>query len=153
MMKIRLMSTTLLLGWLLSACSQPNTNNTQVDAVDAQSSVTNTTPVSTDMATQTQASTVLYACTPSKQIAAVYDNSDATQPKAVLTIDGVAYEMYSVIAASGARYATEQGMQPEQGMQWHSKADKAVLMTMTLDHTAKPEDEKILFDCTEQVTS
>lgn len=128
------------LVFMLGACSPPAPQDPPPEQTAAS------TP-----AAAIPSKTVNYACTPSKNIVTTYDNSDPANPKAVLAIDGVIYELYSVVSASGARYATEQGILPEHGMQWHSKAEKAVLMTMTLDHTAKPEDEKILFDCTELV--
>ncbi|MFZ3193919.1 MAG: MliC family protein [Moraxellaceae bacterium] len=155
MQQIRLMCAACVLAVMLTACDQPEATpepaaapNPAVPATDVVVSgvVEPEAPVSV---TAGQSSTVHYSCTPDQQILATYDNRDATKPKAILNINGVDYKLYSVVSASGARYATEQGIQPEQGMQWHTKADKAVLTSMTLDHTAQQEDEKTLFDCTE----
>ena len=148
MQQIYLMCATCLLAVSLVACDQPDKSQSAAvsPTVPALDVVVPEPPMSVAAG---QSSTVHYGCTPDQQILATYDNRDATKPKAILNINGVNYELYSVVSASGARYATEQGIQPEQGMQWHTKADKAVLTSMTLDHTAQPEDEKTLFDCTE----
>lgn len=154
MQQIRLMCAACVLAVMLAACDQPDAKpesaaaaNPAVPATDVVVSGV-VVPEPLMPVTAGQSSTVHYGCTPEQQILATYDNRDATKPKAILNINGVNYELYSVVSASGARYATEQGIQPEQGMQWHTKADKAVLISMTLDHTAQPEDEKTLFDCT-----
>ena len=150
MQQMHLMCATLVVAVSLTACDQPDAKPQSAAAVSpavpATEVLVSEPPVSV---TAVQSSTVHYGCTPDQQILATYDNRDATKPKAILNINGVDYELYSVVSASGARYATEQGIQPEQGMQWHTKADKAVLTSMTLDHTVQPEDEKTLFDCTE----
>lgn len=88
-----------------------------------------------------------YQCEPSQSIQATYDNTDPQKPSVSLTINGKTYPMYSIVTASGAGYATEQGMHEGQGMKWLTKGDSALLVSMTMDHTAKPEDEKTLFAC------
>lgn len=153
MQQIYLMCATCVLAVSLVACDQPDKSQSVAvsPAVPAPDVVVPevVVPEPPMSVTAGQSSTVHYGCKPDQQILATYDNRDATKPKATLNINGVDYELYSVVSASGARYATEQGIQPQQGMQWHTKADKAVLTSMTLDHTAQPEDEKTLFDCTE----
>ena len=155
MQQIYLMCATCVLAVSLAACDQPDGKPESAAAVSPAVPATDVVvpevvvPEPPISVTAGQSSTVHYGCTPDQQILATYDNRDAAKPKATLNINGVDYELYSVVSASGARYATEQGIQPEQGMQWHTKADKAVLTSMTLDHTAQPEDEKMLFDCTE----
>jgi membrane-bound inhibitor of C-type lysozyme len=84
-----------------------------------------------------------YQCDKGQTIIALYKDDNS----AVLTIDGKDYDLYSVVSGSGARYATEQGLNFEQGMSWHTKGDDAILKTVTLDDSAKPEDEVILFSC------
>lgn len=91
-----------------------------------------------------------YACDNGKTIVAIYDNNNPKQSRLTLSIDGKEYYLTQAISGSGARYTTEQGLNPEQGLEWHSKGAEAVASTITLDHTAKPEDEKILFSCKEQ---
>lgn len=147
-MSVRLLGTTLIFGFMLSACSQPDQHSpaTSVAEVAVSRPVADAIPVAV-----TQSNTVHYACRPSQDITVTYSAQDATQPKATVVIDDIAYEMYAVVAASGARYATEQGIHPEQGMQWHTKGDSAMLMSMALDHTVSSEDEHMLFSCTEKV--
>ncbi len=90
-----------------------------------------------------------YACDNGKTIVAIYDNNNPKQSRVTLTIDGKEYYLTQAISGSGARYTTEQGLNPEQGLDWHTKGPEAVASTITLDHTAKPEDEKNLFSCKE----
>ncbi len=93
-----------------------------------------------------------YQCDQQKTIQAIYTtypSSQAKPPHLTLNIDGQSYEMYSVPAQVGSLYATEQGINPEQGMRWHVQGLEARLVSMTLDHTAKPENEKLLLRCQE----
>lgn len=91
-----------------------------------------------------------YDCDNAKTVVAVYDNNNPKQSKVTLTIDGKEYYLTQAISGSGARYTTEQGINPDQGLDWHTKGPEAVASTITLDHTAKPEDEKTLFSCKEK---
>jgi membrane-bound inhibitor of C-type lysozyme len=90
--------------------------------------------------------TVTYRCESSQTVIARYDNSNPDAPTALLEYKGRTFEMYNVRAASGARYATEQGLSPDKGLQWWTKGDDATLSEMLMDHTA-PEPVKIE-DCT-----
>lgn len=94
-----------------------------------------------------------YSCDQGKTVTAEYDNTQAAQSKVALTIDGKTYQLNQAVAASGARYTTEQGLTANQGLSWHTKGPVAIASTITLDHTAKPEDEKVLLNCTEKTTS
>jgi membrane-bound inhibitor of C-type lysozyme len=80
--------------------------------------------------------TVHYTCADGRRIEARYDNSNAERASATLLIDGRRFEMYSVVAASGARYATESGFKPDHGLQWWTKGETATLSEMVMDHTA-----------------
>ncbi|MEC7119344.1 MAG: MliC family protein [Pseudomonadota bacterium] len=151
LIKNSLLSSAVVLAMTLVACSKNEPTNTSDSVANDAPVMQQDTQPSTDPAATDAVTTQVYTCTPDKTITATYDNSNAEQPKAMLDIDGVSYDLYSVAAASGARYATEQGINPEQGMQWHTKGDSAMLMTMTLDHTANPDDEQVLFDCTTEV--
>lgn len=91
-----------------------------------------------------------YDCDDGKSVTAIYDNNNPKQSKVTLSIDGKEYYLSQAISGSGARYTTEQGLNPEQGLDWHTKGPEAIASTMTLDHTAKPEDEKTLFSCKEK---
>lgn len=93
-----------------------------------------------------------YQCDQQKNIQAVYTTyppDQAKLPHATLYLDGQQYEMYGVPANIGSLYATEQGINPEQGMRWHVQGLEARLVSMTLDDSARPEDEKLLLRCQE----
>jgi membrane-bound inhibitor of C-type lysozyme len=93
--------------------------------------------------------TVTYDCDNGESIQAQYDNR--TQDSvAILTINEKTYSLYQVISASGARYASEKGIQADEGIQWLTKGKEAVLTNLVLDHTAPPEDTTVLFRCEEQ---
>lgn len=85
---------------------------------------------------------VTYACQSGATIVARYDNSNADAPTATLDYQGKSFPMYSVRSASGARYATEQGLSPDKGLQWWTKGSSATLSEMIMDHTA-PEPTAI----------
>jgi membrane-bound inhibitor of C-type lysozyme len=85
---------------------------------------------------------VTYECESGQTIVARYDNTDPDAPTTRLEYKGRTFEMYNVRAASGARYATEQGLSPDKGLQWWIKGDDAALSEMLLDHTA-PEPAEI----------
>lgn len=77
-----------------------------------------------------------YSCDSGETIKASYDNTDASAPKATLEYKGRSIDMYSVMSASGARYATEQGLETDKGLQWWTKGNEATLSEMIMDHTA-----------------
>lgn len=79
---------------------------------------------------------VSYACADDRRIDARYDNSDPARSTARLVIDGRRFDLYHVISGSGARYATENGLQPDHGLQWWTKGHEATLSEMLMDHTA-----------------
>jgi membrane-bound inhibitor of C-type lysozyme/heat shock protein HslJ len=90
---------------------------------------------------------VRYTCADGRTIEAHYDHRDSARPTARLVIDGRSFEMYSVISASGARYAAESGLTPGRGLQWWTKGQQATLSEMLMDHTAPGPVE--LTTCTE----
>lgn len=77
-----------------------------------------------------------YHCESGATVTVRYDNTDASAPRARLGYKGRTFDMYSVMSASGARYATEQGLEPDKGLQWWSKGNEATLSEMVMDHTA-----------------
>ncbi|EHK52394.1 hypothetical protein MAXJ12_35549 [Mesorhizobium alhagi CCNWXJ12-2] len=86
--------------------------------------------------------TATYRCESGQTIVARYDNNNPDAPTALLEYKGRTFDMYNVRAASGARYATEQGLSPDKGLQWWTKGDDATLSEMLMDHTA-PEPVEI----------
>lgn len=79
---------------------------------------------------------VAYTCADGRRIEARYDNTRPGQSGARLQLDGRSFELYNVVAASGARYATESGLRDGYGLQWWTKGDEATLSEMLMDHTA-----------------
>ncbi|MDI7861611.1 MliC family protein [Rhizobiaceae bacterium n13] len=80
--------------------------------------------------------TVTYGCDSGQTIVVRYDNSNAEKPTARLEYKDRTFKLYNVISGSGARYATEQGLAPDKGLQWWTKGDGATLSEMLMDHTA-----------------
>lgn len=107
-------------------------------ASQAASSARNTSPNDAIFTT--------YHCDNGKSVEASYADDDET-PAATLVIDDKHYAMYRVVSASGARYASEQGLLPNEGMQWYVKNGEAMLVAMVLDHTANPDEAQVLFRC------
>ncbi|MGH6763896.1 MAG: MliC family protein [Phyllobacterium sp.] len=80
--------------------------------------------------------TVTYICESGNEIVVRYDNTNADAPTAQLTYKNQTFDLYNVRSGSGARYATEQGLAPDKGLQWWTKGGEATLSEMLMDHTA-----------------
>lgn len=85
--------------------------------------------------------TMTYQCESGQTVVVRYDNTNPDAPTVRLEYNGQTFEMYNVRAASGARYATEQGLSPDKGLQWWTKGDGATLSEMLMDHTAPAPTE------------
>lgn len=73
------------------------------------------------------------------------------QPDKVnLSINGIQKELYQTVSASGAKYATENGLKPDMGLIWWTKGDEATVFDMILDHTVSPDDYKKIAVCKEK---
>jgi|APFre7841882724_1041349.scaffolds.fasta_scaffold01550_8 membrane-bound inhibitor of C-type lysozyme len=79
---------------------------------------------------------VAYTCADGRRIVARYDNTRPGESGARILIDGRSFEMFNVVAASGARYSTETGLRSGHGLQWWTRGDQATLSEMAMDHTA-----------------
>lgn len=90
-----------------------------------------------------------YHCDNGKSVEASYADGEE-MPAATLIIDDKHYAMYRVVSASGVRYASEQGLLPNEGMQWYVKNGEAMLVAMVLDHTANPDEAPVLLRCQAQ---
>jgi len=84
-----------------------------------------------------------YLCASGRQVVVVY--VEGAQPGARLHLGERLFHLYAVRAASGARYATEQGLKPDHGLQWWTKGREATLSEMILDDTAPPA--KVIDTC------
>jgi membrane-bound inhibitor of C-type lysozyme len=76
-----------------------------------------------------------------------YDNSNPEAPRAVVAYEGKSFDMYSVRAASGARYATEQGRAQDVSLEWHTKGDSGVLSEAPLSDTRTDKDVRTVAQC------
>ena len=83
---------------------------------------------------------VAYGCDSGRQVLATY--GVGADGGARLAFDGRSFDLHQVRSASGARYATEQGLSPDRGLQWWIKGETATLSEMLMDHTA-PEPQVI----------
>lgn len=91
--------------------------------------------------------TVGYDCMPALLLSAAYDNSGAT-PKAKLTIGDKSYDLTGVQAASGAKYATDQGRSPGKTLVWWTKGPEGTLYEGKVGGT--DADEKKVSSCSER---
>ena len=142
-----------LLAVALSACQKPADKSAPAAQTTEQAAAIQGQPteqVSAETAQNPNMIRASYDCDNGKTVLAVYDNNNPQQSKVTLTVEGKEYHLTQAVSGSGARYTTEQGLSPEQGLDWHTKGPEAIASTITLDHTAKPEDEKTLFSCKEK---
>ena len=80
-------------------------------------------------------------------LSATYDNSGAT-PKAKLTIGDKSYDLTGVQAASGAKYATDQGRSAGKTLVWWTKGPEGTLYEGKVGGT--DADEKKVSSCSER---
>ncbi|PJI90881.1 hypothetical protein DAH66_03100 [Sphingomonas koreensis] len=91
--------------------------------------------------------TAAYDCMPALLLSATYDNSGAT-PKAKLTIGDKSYDLTGVQAASGAKYATDQGRSAGKTLVWWTKGPEGTLYEGKVGGT--DADEKKVSSCSER---
>ena len=94
-------------------------------------------------AAQREIGPIAYACTSGRTIIATYINGETSGAR--LVFDGRTFALYAVRSGSGARYATEQGLKPDHGLQWWIKGDDATLSEMVMDDAAPPA--KVIDTC------
>lgn len=94
---------------------------------------------------------VTYQCDDQNPIQATYSAINSNPSNVTLYINGQQYQLYRVPSQVGKLYATEQGINPGQGMRWHVQGLEARLVTMTLDHTATADKEQLLMRCQQPV--
>ncbi|HEY0624012.1 MliC family protein [Sphingomonas sp.] len=95
-------------------------------------------------ATAAAPTTVAYDCMPALLLSATYDNSGAA-PKAKLTIADKSYDLTGVQAASGAKYATDQGRSAGKTLVWWTKGEEGTLFEGKVGGT--DADEKKVSSC------
>lgn len=92
-----------------------------------------------------------YQCEQNKTVQALYENIKPAVPKVMLTIDGKPYQLYNIPSQVGSLYATEQGINPGQGMRWHIQGLEARLVSLSVDQNASTAKEQLLMRCQEPV--
>jgi membrane-bound inhibitor of C-type lysozyme len=90
---------------------------------------------------------IRYACSGGRTIEARYDNSDAVNPRAELVLDGRRIGFYQVRSASGARYATQDGLRGGHGLIWWTQGNQATLFDYSLDPRLRPGGERPIATC------
>ena len=55
--------------------------------------------------------------------------------------------MYETRVTSGAKYATELGLEPEFGLIWWTKKNEGTLIRMIKEHTIKAESYPVIASC------
>ena len=88
--------------------------------------------------------TTAYDCMPALLLSATYDTSGAT-PTAKLTIADKSYDLTSVQAASGAKYASDQGRSAGKTLVWWTKGEEGTLFEGKVGGTEA--DEKKVASC------
>ena len=91
-----------------------------------------------------------YRCDTLGEIVARYDHDTSGRPRVTLTIGGERRELLQIVAASGARYATENGLHPDHNLIWSTKGPDATLLEIPLDDMATPADARTLASCRER---
>jgi membrane-bound inhibitor of C-type lysozyme len=86
-----------------------------------------------------------YHCNNGMNISAIFHPENVS-----LVIDGIEKQLYQTVSASGAKYATENGLQPETGLIWWIKGNEATMFEMILDHTVTPDNYKEITVCKEK---
>ncbi|MCW4460345.1 MliC family protein [Sphingomonas sp. BT-65] len=124
---------------LLAGCGQQ-------PATPANGTTENTTAVNETAAAPTAAApqTVAYDCMPALLLSATYDNA-TTPAKARLTIGDQSYDLTGVQAASGAKYATDQGRSAGKTLVWWTKGEEGTLFEGKVGGTEA--DEKKVSSC------
>lgn len=89
-----------------------------------------------------------YECTPAMALSVKYDNT-VDPPKAVVTLDGKAYDMTLAPSGSGARYITASGRSPDMTLVWWNRGNDGMLQE---GKGATSDDEKTIVTCTEKTS-
>jgi membrane-bound inhibitor of C-type lysozyme len=71
--------------------------------------------------------TVAYTCDKDLPVTAIYGTDAKGQPDLALIIRGQDFRLTPSVAASGARYTTQYGLEPGLGLAWWEKGDEALL--------------------------
>lgn len=81
----------------------------------------------------TASKSVAYTCEKDLPITAVYGTDLAGNPDVALIIQGQNFNLTQTVAASGARFASPQGLEPGMGLIWWEKGGTAMLQQVPSD--------------------
>ena len=124
---------------LLAGCGQ-KTETAATNTAMEPAATANDTAATPAAASQT----VAYDCLPALLLSATYDNS-TTPAKARLTIGDKSYDLTGVQAASGAKYASDQGRSAGKTLVWWTKGEEGTLFEGKVGGTEA--DEKKVSSC------
>lgn len=95
----------------------------------------------------TASKSVAYTCEKDLPITAVYGTDLAGSPDVALIVQGRNFNLTQTVAASGARYATAEGLDPGMGLIWWEKAGTAMLQQVPSDKLADPAAAQTIKTC------
>jgi membrane-bound inhibitor of C-type lysozyme len=84
----------------------------------------------------TASKSVAYTCEKDLPITAVYGTDLEGNPDVALVVQGQSFNMAETVSASGARYATADGLNPGMGLVWWEKGETALLQQVPSDRIA-----------------
>ncbi len=76
---------------------------------------------------------VAYVCERDLPITAIYGTDLEGERDVALVIQGRDYRLRQTVAASGARYVTEFGLEPGMGLVWWERGDEAMLQQVPVE--------------------
>ena len=131
----------------LSACKRVDSSAPPAETADAGNGNGNAAnPPATANATS---AAVRYSCANGWSVSAAYADWEDGEPGVQLTFQGKSYSLYGVPSGSGAKYATENGLNPDYLLVWWTKSTEATMIESPLDDSAGPDDERTVTTCTE----
>lgn len=96
----------------------------------------------------TASKSIAYTCEKDLPITAVYGTDLAGNPDVALIIQGQNFNLAQTPAASGARYATPQGMSAGMGLVWWEKGGTAMLQQVPADKISDAAAAQTIKTCT-----
>jgi membrane-bound inhibitor of C-type lysozyme len=87
---------------------------------------------------------IRYSCSNGRTVVARYDNEDRANPRAEIVIGGRRIMFDAQRSASGARYATSDGLRGSHGLVWWTRGREASLLEYPLASAGR---ENILAAC------
>ncbi len=108
----------------------------QTNAPDANAPVDSETAQQRAASKATASRSVAYTCEKDLPITAIYGTDLMGNPDVALIVKGQNFNMAQTVSASGARYATAQGLDAGMGLVWWEKGETAVLQQVPAEKLA-----------------